>query len=260
MKKLYRSRRLRVLGGVAGGLSEYFDVDVTLVRLAIALLTVITPNIILAYLLAWIIIPEAPRAEPSPGQPGTRAQDAKSKGQGEACTQPEPDRPAGSSADDAQAKTAGAPLPPTAREILAAAGLDQTPEGEGDGAREPAAEPSAGLPDEQGESEKPADCAVKEPGAEPAEEPTKHASAENASQLQGKPAAQAKPSPQTTEVDRNKQFFGYLLIVIGALYLLKRYMPTYWLRMPVRFIRTWWPLVIILIGVAIVLSVFRRDR
>lgn len=36
MKKLQRSRRLRVIGGVAGGLSEYFDVDVTLVRLAIS--------------------------------------------------------------------------------------------------------------------------------------------------------------------------------------------------------------------------------
>ena len=60
MKKLYRSRTSRVIGGVAAGLAEYFDVDVTVMRLAFALLAVIFPSMILAYIIAWIIIPEAP--------------------------------------------------------------------------------------------------------------------------------------------------------------------------------------------------------
>jgi hypothetical protein len=50
-----------------------------------------------------------------------------------------------------------------------------------------------------------------------------------------------------------------LLIVIGALYLLKRHMPSFWFRLPMQFIRTWWPVAIIGIGVVIVLSVIRRD-
>ena len=32
-KKLYRSARERVLSGVCGGIAEYFDIDVTIVRL-----------------------------------------------------------------------------------------------------------------------------------------------------------------------------------------------------------------------------------
>lgn len=32
MKSVYRSTKNRIIGGVAGGLAEYFDVDVVLVR------------------------------------------------------------------------------------------------------------------------------------------------------------------------------------------------------------------------------------
>ncbi len=58
-KRLYRSNRDRVLGGVAGGLGEYFDVDATLVRLAWILLALSGVGV-LAYIIAWIFIPEAP--------------------------------------------------------------------------------------------------------------------------------------------------------------------------------------------------------
>jgi len=59
-KKLYRSRRVRIISGVAGGLSEYFDIDVSLLRLLIALGTLFTgvfPGVIL-YLIAAMVIPE----------------------------------------------------------------------------------------------------------------------------------------------------------------------------------------------------------
>jgi len=64
-KKLFRSQARKMLGGVCGGLGEYFDIDVTLIRLifvAITLVTAIIPMMIF-YLIAWIIIPvEEPKA------------------------------------------------------------------------------------------------------------------------------------------------------------------------------------------------------
>lgn len=58
-KKLYRSGKEKMLAGVAGGLADYFEVDVTLVRLII-LITLLPGIGFLAYLAAWIIIPLNP--------------------------------------------------------------------------------------------------------------------------------------------------------------------------------------------------------
>lgn len=56
-QKLYRSND-RVLGGVCAGLAEYFGLDITLVRLAYALLTFCTAfSGIIVYIIAWIVIP-----------------------------------------------------------------------------------------------------------------------------------------------------------------------------------------------------------
>ncbi|MCF8002384.1 MAG: PspC domain-containing protein [Halanaerobiales bacterium] len=57
-KKLHRSRKDRVIGGVCGGIAEYFDIDSTLVRLAFLLVLIARGAGLLAYLVAWIIIPE----------------------------------------------------------------------------------------------------------------------------------------------------------------------------------------------------------
>lgn len=59
-KRLYRSRRQRLLGGVCGGLAEYFGLDVSLVRLAWILFVLLAGSGILVYLLAWIVIPSEP--------------------------------------------------------------------------------------------------------------------------------------------------------------------------------------------------------
>ncbi|TVR17496.1 MAG: PspC domain-containing protein [Nitriliruptor sp.] len=59
-RKLYRSRSDRMIGGVCGGLATYLGVDPTVVRL-IAVATILLPGAsIIAYLLAWIIVPEEP--------------------------------------------------------------------------------------------------------------------------------------------------------------------------------------------------------
>jgi phage shock protein C len=60
MKRLVRSRKNRKIAGICGGIGEYFDLDPTLVRLAmivIGLATVVFP-IVIGYILAWFIIPE----------------------------------------------------------------------------------------------------------------------------------------------------------------------------------------------------------
>ena len=60
MKRLYRSRKNRMIAGVCGGIAEYYNVDPSLVRLLFVFITLITavgPGII-AYIVAWIIVPE----------------------------------------------------------------------------------------------------------------------------------------------------------------------------------------------------------
>lgn len=58
-KVLIRPKEGRMLGGVGLALSNYFDLDITLVRLVIAVLTVLMgfgPGLII-YFVSWIIIP-----------------------------------------------------------------------------------------------------------------------------------------------------------------------------------------------------------
>lgn len=60
-KKLYRSRTDRMIGGVCGGLAEYFGIDATLVRLVAALLLVFgVGSAGLVYIIMWIVVPEKP--------------------------------------------------------------------------------------------------------------------------------------------------------------------------------------------------------
>jgi len=70
VRRLYRSRHDRRLGGVCGGIAEFFGIDPTLVRFA-TLVAAFTGIGILVYLAAWIIVPrrpeglvDAPRAAP----------------------------------------------------------------------------------------------------------------------------------------------------------------------------------------------------
>ncbi len=57
-KKLYRSKKNRVLAGVCGGIGEYFNVDPTIIRLLWVIFALMGGTGILAYIIAWIIIPE----------------------------------------------------------------------------------------------------------------------------------------------------------------------------------------------------------
>lgn len=58
-KRLYRSRKERILCGVCGGIAEYFNIDPTIIRLVWALVA-LSGSGILAYILAAIIMPDEP--------------------------------------------------------------------------------------------------------------------------------------------------------------------------------------------------------
>jgi len=62
-KKLYRSRKNSMIGGVCGGLGEYLNVDPTIMRLVAILLVFANGIGLLAYIIAWIIIPRNPGIE-----------------------------------------------------------------------------------------------------------------------------------------------------------------------------------------------------
>ncbi|HQA47141.1 MAG: PspC domain-containing protein [Clostridiales bacterium] len=57
-KKLYRSQTDKKIAGVCGGVAEYFGIDSTLVRLGWILFTFAGGSGILAYIIAWIIMPD----------------------------------------------------------------------------------------------------------------------------------------------------------------------------------------------------------
>jgi len=61
MKKLYRSRKNRVMLGVLGGLGEYLEADPTVVRLIFIVLLFITGVLpcTLAYFISAMVIPQA---------------------------------------------------------------------------------------------------------------------------------------------------------------------------------------------------------
>lgn len=60
IKRLYRSRKDRMLGGVCSGLGTYFNIDPVLIRLAWVVGFFVGGVGFLAYIIAWIIIPEEP--------------------------------------------------------------------------------------------------------------------------------------------------------------------------------------------------------
>lgn len=57
-KKLYRSNTIRSIGGVCGGLSEYFNLDPVIVRAVFVLAAIFGGGGVIIYIVLWIVIPE----------------------------------------------------------------------------------------------------------------------------------------------------------------------------------------------------------
>lgn len=61
VKRLYRSNQSRMIAGICGGLAEYFNIDPSIVRLLAVVGFFVTASVAFwAYLVLWVVIPEAP--------------------------------------------------------------------------------------------------------------------------------------------------------------------------------------------------------
>lgn len=57
-KRLSRSMKNKMIGGVCGGIANYFDVDPTLIRVGYILLSIFTIfSGVIAYFILWIVMP-----------------------------------------------------------------------------------------------------------------------------------------------------------------------------------------------------------
>lgn len=64
-KRLYRSRKQRMIAGVCGGIAEHFNIDPVIPRIvAVVLLFISFGTAVLAYIVLWFIVPEAPATMP----------------------------------------------------------------------------------------------------------------------------------------------------------------------------------------------------
>lgn len=59
-RKLYRSRKDRMIAGVCAGLADYFNIDPTWMRLLFILFFFAGGSALLVYLIMWLIVPNAP--------------------------------------------------------------------------------------------------------------------------------------------------------------------------------------------------------
>jgi len=86
-KKLHRSRTDKMIGGVAGGLAEYFNIDPVIVRVLFVITVFLGGGGILAYIILWIVLPEEPleyqfqNVNNSEKNKGTSAGSTKSSGE-----------------------------------------------------------------------------------------------------------------------------------------------------------------------------------
>ena len=59
-KRLYKSKKEKMIDGVCGGIAEYINIDPTIIRLLWVFLVLCAGTGILAYIVAMIIIPREP--------------------------------------------------------------------------------------------------------------------------------------------------------------------------------------------------------
>jgi phage shock protein C len=59
-KRLFRSRKDKIFGGLCGGIAKYFDIDSVIVRLIWVAFIFTGGWTILAYIIGWIIVPREP--------------------------------------------------------------------------------------------------------------------------------------------------------------------------------------------------------
>jgi phage shock protein PspC (stress-responsive transcriptional regulator) len=103
-RRLYRSRTDTILGGVAAGLADYLNADPALVRIAWAILVPLTGGAALvAYIVAWVVVPEEPVADAAAPGNLSAAEEATDPVTGETIAPAATAAPAASRPSDARA-------------------------------------------------------------------------------------------------------------------------------------------------------------
>ena len=71
MKRFYRDRWNKKIGGVLGGIGQVLKLDPTILRLVYVVLTVLTGLLpmLVVYLIAWMLLPLGPKLYVKPGYP-----------------------------------------------------------------------------------------------------------------------------------------------------------------------------------------------
>ena len=72
-RRLVRPREGRVFAGVCRGFAEYFDLDIALIRVVWVLVALFGGGGVLAYIIAWIVVPNEPEKLPVPDSPPVHA-------------------------------------------------------------------------------------------------------------------------------------------------------------------------------------------
>jgi phage shock protein PspC (stress-responsive transcriptional regulator) len=72
-RRLYRSRRERVIAGVCGGIADYFGIDPVLVRVATVALVFLGGAGLFLYVAALLLVPNEAEGGGGPGEPPNRA-------------------------------------------------------------------------------------------------------------------------------------------------------------------------------------------
>lgn len=57
-KRLTLSQDNRMVGGVCGGIGEYFNIDPTIIRIIMVIVALLDGAGVVLYIFAWIIIPD----------------------------------------------------------------------------------------------------------------------------------------------------------------------------------------------------------
>ena len=69
-KRLLRNEHDKVVAGVASGLADYMQIDITIVRLLFVLSTIFLAGTgLLVYIIMWIVMPQNPDNGAYPNQP-----------------------------------------------------------------------------------------------------------------------------------------------------------------------------------------------
>ena len=94
MKRLYKSRKNKVIDGVCGGIAEYFEVDPVLVRVIFVLFFFFGGSAIIAYIVGMIIMPRPPLETEQETEPGKAQQQPETPGKTPTKTEAEKPVPA----------------------------------------------------------------------------------------------------------------------------------------------------------------------